>query len=86
MSRSTLKSEIAPKGLNFKIKEFDIGGKYATILTVLEFPKEIGTGYLSNLTSIPGVKVVVKHTPIDFSTMSKTINKEIAELKNEYQK
>ena len=86
MARSTLKSEIAPKGLNFKIKEFDIGGKYATILTVLEFPKAIGTGFLSNLSSIPGVKVVVKHTPIEFTTMQKTINKEIAELKQEYQK
>ena len=86
MPKSTQKSEIAPKGLNFKWNEFMISDKYATILTVLEYPKAIGPGFLSNITNIPGVKVVVKHIPIDFSTMSKTINKEIAELKEAYQK
>ena len=86
MSKSTIKSEIAPKGLNFKINEFMISDKYATILTVLEYPKAIGPGFLSNITNIPGVKVVVKHIPIDFGTMQKTINKEIAELKESYQK
>lgn len=86
MSRATLKSELAPKGLNFKINEFMISDKYATILTVLEYPKMIGTGFLSNITSIPGVKVSIKHIPIDFGTMQKTINREIAELKEAYQK
>ena len=86
MPKSTQKSEIAPKGLNFKWNEFMISDKYATILTVLEYPKAIGPGFLSNITNIPGVKVVVKHIPIEFSTMSKTINKEIAELKEAYQK
>lgn len=86
MSRPTLKSEIAPKGLNFKVNDFMISDKYATILTVLEYPKIIGTGFMSNITSIPGIKVVVKHIPIDFQTMSKTINKEIAELKNSFAK
>ena len=86
MSKLTEKSEIAPKGLNFKINEFMISDKYATILTVLEYPKAIGPGFLSNITNIPGTKVVVKHIPIDFSTMTKTINKEIAELKEAFQK
>lgn len=82
----TEKSEIAPKGLNFKINEFMISDKFATILTVLEYPKAIGPGFLSNITNIPGVKISIKHIPIDFSTMTKTINKEIAELKEAYQK
>lgn len=86
MSKASLKSEIAPKGLNFKINEFMISDKYATILTVLEYPKIIGPGFLSNVTSIPGVKVSIKHIPIDFGTMQKTINREIAELKESYQK
>ncbi len=86
MSRASLKSEIAPKGLNFKINEFMISDKYATILTVLEYPKMIGPGFLSNITSIPGVKVSIKHIPIDFGTMQKTINREIAELKEAYQR
>ena len=81
MSKMTQKSEIAPKGLNFKINEFMISDKYATILTVLEYPNAIGYGFLSNITNIPGAKVVVKHIPIAFSTMTKTINKEIGELK-----
>ena len=86
MPKSTQKSEIAPKSLNFMWNYFIISDKYATILTVLEYPKAIGPGFLSNITNIPGVKVVVKHIPIEFSTMSKTINKEIAELKEAYQK
>ena len=86
MSKLTMKSEISPKGLNFKINEFMISDKYATILTVLEYPKAIGPGWLSNVTSIPGVKLCVKHIPIELSTMQKTINKEIAELKEAYQR
>ena len=86
MALSTLKSEVAPKGLNFKLREFSIGDKYATILTVLQFPTAIGPGWLSNISTLPGTKLVVKHIPIDFSIMQKAINKEIVELKSEYQK
>ena len=85
MSSKTLKQEVAPKGLAFKMNQFMIGDKYASILTVIQYPNMIGPGYLSNVTSIPGVKVVVTHIPIDFSTMSTTINKEIVELKEEYE-
>ena len=53
MAKSTLKSEIAPKGLNFRYNQFSIGDKYAVIYTVLEFPTIIGPGYLSNISSIP---------------------------------
>ncbi|MCR5483101.1 MAG: ATP-binding protein [Bacilli bacterium] len=86
MAKSTLKSEIAPKGLNFKVNQFNIGDKFATIYTVLEYPSIIGPGYLSNISSIPGAKVVVKHIPIELAIMQKAINKEVAELKEEYQK
>ena len=81
----SLKSEIAPKGLHLKPTEFVISDKYATILTIVSFPKYIAPGYLSNLTSISGIKVVIKHIPIEFSTMSKMLNKEIADLKQRYQ-
>ena len=82
---NTFKSEIAPKGLKFDVNEFMVSDKYATILTVISYPKVIGPGFLSNITNLPGVKVVIKHIPIDFSTMSKMINKEIADLKERYQ-
>lgn len=82
---NTFKSEIAPKGINFNINDFMISDKYATILTIISFPKIIGPGFLSNVTNIPGVKIVVKHIPINFSTMSRMINKEIADLKQRYQ-
>ena len=55
MSKSTLKSEIAPKGLSFKMTQFMIGDKYATIFTVVQYPNIIGPGYLSNVTAIHGV-------------------------------
>ena len=83
---NTFKNEIAPKGIDFKLNDFVISDKFCTILTVINYPKLIGPGFLSNITNMPGVKVVVKHIPIEFATMSKMINKEIADLKDRYQK
>ncbi len=80
-----LKSEIAPKGIEFKPTEFLISGKYATILTVVSYPRNIYPGYLSDLTSIKGVKVAIKHIPIPFAILQKMLNKEIADLKTRYQ-
>ena len=83
---NVFKSEIAPKGMNFNINDFMISDKYATILTIISYPKMIGPGFLASVTNIPGIKVVVKHIPINFSEMSKMINKEIVDLKQRYQK
>ena len=80
-----LKSEIAPRGMEFKPTEFVIGGKYSTILTVVSFPSSCYVGMLADLTSMPGVKMVIKHIPIPFNVLQKMINKEIADLKNRYQ-
>ena len=80
-----IRSQIAPKGLEFKPAHFIISDKYATILTVVSFPKIISPGYLSNLTSLSGVKIVIKHIPLPFSVITKMINKEIADLKVRYQ-
>lgn len=82
---SSFKSEIAPKGLQFYPSDFFISDKYATIITVVSFPKFISPGYLSNLTSMPGIKIVIKHIPVSFSIVSKMLNKQIAELKQKYQ-
>lgn len=79
------KSEIAPKGLQFKPIDFIISGKNATILTVISYPKFINPGFLSNLTNLSGVKIVAKHIPIEFSTLQSMLNKEIADLKMRYQ-
>lgn len=79
------KNAIAPKGMEFKPTEFRIGGKYSTIITIVNFPKNIYVGYLSDITNISGVKVVVKHIPIQFSVLQKMINKEIGDLKARYQ-
>ena len=80
-----LKTQIAPKGLEFKANSFVISDKYATILTVVSYPRYIQPGYLSSLTSMSGIKVVIKHIPLPFSTISKMLNKEIADLKVRYQ-
>jgi len=80
-----LKSELAPKGLQFNAGDFVISDKYSTILTVVSYPRFIQPGYLSNLTSMSGIKVVIKHLPLPFSTISKMLNKEIADLKQKYQ-
>ena len=82
---SLFKSEIAPKGLHFNPSDFNISDKYATILTVVSYPRFITPGYLADLTNIAGIKVVIKHIPVPFSMMQKMINKQIADYKQRYQ-
>ena len=82
---ANLKSEVAPKGMEFKPTEFVLGGKYSTILTVIAFPRNIAPGFLSDITNIQGVKIAIKHIPIQFSVLQKMLNKEIADLKVRYQ-
>lgn len=85
MSKMKFKSQIAPKGLQFNPSDFFISDKYATLLTVVSYPKFISPGYLSTLTTMAGIKIVIKHIPVPFSTISKMLNKQIAELKANYQ-
>lgn len=80
-----IKSQVAPKGLEFKANEFIISDKYATILTVVSYPRYIQPGYLSSLTSMSGIKVVIKHIPMPFNIIQKMLNKEISDLKQRYQ-
>ena len=83
---SKLKSEVAPKGINFRpAKEFMLGDKYYTIMTVVGYPRSIFPGYLSDITNIPGVRLAIKHIPISFEILKKMLNKEIADLKIRYQ-
>ena len=82
---SLFKSAIAPKRLQFNPSDFIVSDKYATILTVVSYPKFITPGYLADLTNIPGIKVVIKHIPVPFSLMQKMINKQIADYKQRYQ-
>ena len=82
---SLFKSAIAPKGLQFNPSDFMVSDKYATILTVVSYPKFITPGYLADLTNIPGIKVVIKHIPVPFSLMQKMINKQVADYKQRYQ-
>ena len=81
---TSIRSQIAPKGLHFSPSDFVISDKYATILTVISYPKYIMPGYLSSLTNMSGIKVVVKHIPVPFQEMSKMLNKQVADLKQRY--
>ena len=81
---TSLRSQLAPKGLHFSPSEFTISDKYATILTVISYPKYIYPGYLSSLTNMSGIKVVVKHIPVPAQEMQKMLNKQVAELKERY--
>lgn len=80
-----IKSQIAPKGLEFKSSSFNTSDKWCTILTVVSYPKYIQPGYLASLTSMSGIKVVIKHIPLPFTVLRKMLNKEIADLKQRYQ-
>ena len=80
---NSFKSEIAPKGLQFNAGDFVVSDKYAVILTVISYPRLIGPGYLSNLTNMSGVKLVIKHIPVEFRVLSKMLNKELSDLKEQ---
>ena len=80
-----IKTQIAPKGLEFKPDGFIASDKYCTILTAISYPKIITPGFLANLTSMAGIKIVIKHLPLPFDVINKMINKEIADLKVRYQ-
>lgn len=86
MASINIKKELAPKGLQFKPSEFIISDKWCTILTIISYPRWISPGFLSDVVSNQGVKIVVKHIPLPFSIMSKMLNKQLAELKNNYEK
>ena len=83
---SLFASEIAPKGLQFNPSDFVNSDKYATILTVVSYPKFITPGYLSGLTNMSGIKVVIKHIPVPFSVLQKMINKQLSDYRNRYEK
>ena len=80
-----VKSQIAPKGLQFNAADFVISGKYATILTAISYPRVVTSGYLSDLTNIPGVKVAIKHIPVSSNVLHKMLNNELVELRQKYQ-
>ncbi len=80
----SLRSEIAPKALEFRPSDFRISDKYATLITVVSYPKYITPGYLSQLTTMPGVKVIAKHIPVPYTTVTKMLNKQIIDLKQKY--
>ena len=79
-----IRSQLAPKGLHFSPSDFFISDKYATILTIVSYPRYISPGYLSSLTSMSGIKIVVKHIPVPFQEMSKMLNRQIADLRERY--
>ncbi len=80
----SIKTELAPKGIDFRQSDFVMSDKYCTILTVIGYPRLIGDGYLSSLTSMPGIKIGIRHIPVPFSTLQKMINKQVADLRQKY--
>ena len=56
----SFKSQLAPKGLEFKPADFIISNKHCTILTIISYPKSIGEGFLANLSQLSGVKICIK--------------------------
>ena len=86
MAIVSIKKELAPKSLDFKPAEFVMGDKWCTILTIVSYPKWIGVGFLANLSDLLGGKIIIKHIPLPFSVMSKMLNKQLAELKAQYEK
>jgi len=62
--------------------KFIMGGKYYSILTVVTFPRELYPGFLSNINSISGVKLSIKHIPVPLEALREQVTEEINDLKN----
>lgn len=86
MANINIKKELAPKSLEFHPADFVVGDKFCTILTVVSYPKWVGPGFLANISDLIEAKVVIKHIPLPFSVMSKMLNKQLAELKSQYER
>ena len=82
---TNIRGQLAPKGLHFNPSDFFISDKYATILTVISYPKYISPGYLASLTNMSGIKIVIKHIPIAYQQMVKMLNKQVADLQQKFQ-
>ena len=54
-------------------------------MTAISYPRIVNQGYLSDLTNIPGVKVVIKHIPVSSNILHKMLNNELTELRQRYQ-
>ncbi len=62
--------------------KFIMGGKHYSILTVVTFPRELYPGFLSNINSISGVKLSIKHIPVQLEALRDQVVEEINDLKN----
>ncbi len=80
----SFRSEVAPKGLEFRPSDFRISDKYATLISIVSYPKYISPGYLSQLTTMPGIKIIAKHIPVPYTTVTKMLNRQIIDLKQKY--
>lgn len=62
---SGLLDVISPSGIDFKPKHIMIGEAYARVLVVNAYPTELGPGWLSRISSMPGVAVSLHAVPTD---------------------
>ena len=83
---SVMSNKNTNMGVQFNPSYFRIADKYATMLTIVSYPKFISPGFLSEITSMSGIKIVMKHIPVPSNVLKWVINKEINEFHERYEK
>ncbi|RCW41647.1 VirB4 family type IV secretion system protein [Paenibacillus prosopidis] len=62
---SGLLDYISPPGLHFKPKDVMLGEVHSRVLVINAYPTEVGPGWLSRITKMPGVTITVHAIPTD---------------------
>ena len=73
---------VSPPGLNFRPKQIEIGEVYARSLVITAYPSELGPGWLSKITSMPGVTVTMHSIPTDAFTLVNQIKVTMGEAES----
>lgn len=78
---NTLRDLIAPSSLEFQVDHFRLGTKYGRTLYVYGYPREIYTGWLSNVINMDEVLDISMFIyPVDTQVVMQTLRKKVTQL------
>ena len=78
---NTLRDLIAPSSLEFQVDHFRLGTKYGRTLYVYGYPREIYTGWLSNVINMDEVLDISMFIyPVDTQVVMQNLRKKVTQL------
>ena len=73
-----------PDTVNFKFRTTEVNGIITHNMRVVNYPTMVGDAYLAGVLSQPGIKVVIKCSPMDRGKAVRTIDRSLQELRGQY--